>query len=98
MKRSETPYKTHLFICGKSRGGDRKSCGDTGSPNLKDTLKDAVKDQGWKGIVRVSESSCLGICEIGPNIMIYPQQILLSDVSIDDIPEILDTLEEIIGG
>ena len=92
MKRSETPYKSHLFICGKSRDGKKKSCGDIGPPELKPALKDAIKDRGWKGIVRISESSCLGVCAAGPNIMIYPQQIWLSDVSIDDIPEILDTL------
>ena len=92
METSETPYKSHLFICSKSRNGEKKSCGDLCSPELKPILKDAIKDRGWKGIVRISESSCLGVCAAGPNIMIYPQQIWLSDVSIDDVPKILETL------
>ncbi len=97
MIKKESPYKSHLFICAKSRDGKRKSCGDLGNPELKSVLKDAVKDRGWKGQVRVSESSCLGVCEAGPNIMIYPQQIWLADVSINDVPEIMNTLEECIG-
>jgi (2Fe-2S) ferredoxin len=97
MKKKESPYESHLFICAKSRGGKRKSCGDIGNPDLKSVLKDAVKDRGWKGRVRVSESSCFGVCEAGPNIMIYPQKIWLSGVSIDDVPEILNTLEECMG-
>ena len=94
MKKREVPYKSHLFICGKSRGGKKKSCGDTLSPDLKPLLKDAIKDRGWKGIVRISESSCFGVCATGPNIMIYPQKIWLSKVTVADIPEILQTLEE----
>ena len=97
MIKKASPYKSHLFICAKSRGAERKSCGDIGNPELKSILKDAVKDRGWKGRVRVSESSCLGVCEAGPNIMIYPQQIWLSDVSIDDVPEIMNTLGECLG-
>lgn len=98
MKSRATPYKSHLFICTKSRDGERKSCGDVVPPELKSVLKDAVTARGWKGLVRVSESSCFGVCAAGPNIMIYPQQIWLSKVSIDDVPEILDLVAEAIDG
>ncbi len=97
MKKRRAPYKSHVFICTKTRDNGKKSCGDDGHPDLKSILKDAVKDRGWKGTVRVSESSCFGVCATGPNIMIYPQQVWLSDVSIDDVPEIMDTLAEIVG-
>lgn len=92
----KTRYKSHLFICTKSRGGEQKACMDKLDPDMKSVLKDAIKDRGWKGVVRVSESSCLGICEIGPNIMIYPQEILLANVSMKDVPEILSMLEEFV--
>ena len=49
-------------------------------------------------MIRVSESSCLGVCDAGPNIMIYPQKIWLSEVTKDDVPEILQLLEEILAG
>ena len=97
MKSQTAPYKAHLFLCVKSRGGERKSCGDGVNPALKPLLKDEVKKRGWKPLVRVSESSCLGVCEAGPNIMIYPQRIWLSAVTLDDVPAIMATLEEIIG-
>ena len=97
MKTKASPYTCHLFICTKSRGGDRKSCGDGGSTELKSVLKDEVKKRGWKPRVRVSESSCLGVCDAGPNIMIYPQKIWLSEVTAADTPAILQTLAEILG-
>jgi (2Fe-2S) ferredoxin len=97
MKRNETPYKCHLFICIKTRDGIRKSCGDGGSLDLQGALKDAVRERGWKGTVRVSTSGCLGQCETGPNIMIYPQKIWFSEVTHDDVPEILQTLARLVG-
>ncbi len=97
MTKKETPYKCHLFVCTKSRGGIRKSCGDHTNPELKAILKDEVKNRGWKGIVRVSDSGCLGVCPAGPNVMIYPQKIWLDDVRLDDVPEILRIVEQVIA-
>ncbi|MCF7817071.1 MAG: (2Fe-2S) ferredoxin domain-containing protein [Kiritimatiellales bacterium] len=97
MKQQQSPYKCHLFVCGKSRGGERKSCGDGENPALKDALKNEISNRGWKGIVRVSDSGCLGVCEAGPNIMVYPQQIWFSGASLADLPEILHTLEKILA-
>ena len=96
MKQHQSPYKCHLFICIKSRDGKRKSCGDTGSPDLKAALKDEIKSRGWKSIARVSESSCLGVCDAGPNIMIYPQGLWLTQVKPSDMPEILITIEQLL--
>ena len=93
MVKKESPYQCHLFICVKSRNGERKSCGDGDNPELKVVLKDEVKSRGWKGRVRVSDAGCLGLCETGPNVMIYPQKIWFSEVSLSDTPEILKTLE-----
>lgn len=97
MKTNESPYKCHLFVCVNSRGGERKSCGDGCNAELKAILKEEIKNRGWKGIVRVSESGCLGLCDAGPNIMIYPQKIWFSDVEKGDVPEILKTVEELIA-
>lgn len=93
MKQQETPYKCHIFVCVKSRDNGRKSCGDDGSSELRSILKDGIKTRGWKKVARVCESSCLGVCEAGPNIMIYPQGVWFSGVTKDDLPEILQAVE-----
>ena len=97
MKSRKTPYKCHLFVCLKSRGGERKSCGDEESTDIKALLKDEISDRGWKGKVRVSESGCLGVCGVGPNVMIYPQGIWLTQVKPPDMPEILKTIEQLLN-
>ena len=93
MKKQQTPYACHLFVCIKTRKGERKSCGDGDNPDLKTRLKSEIKSRGWKGRVRVSDSGCLGLCDSGPNILLYPQGIWFSDVSESDLPEIFQTLE-----
>ena len=98
MKKQPAPFKCHLFVCTNSRESDQKSCGDEGTAGLKAAIKAEIKARGWKGTVRVSESGCLGVCDEGPNIMIYPQQIWLSAVSHDDVPAILQITEDIVLG
>lgn len=97
MKRRTTPYEAQVFICVRARDGEGKSCAEGDNPELKSILKDEVNQRGWKGRARVSTTSCLGVCGVGPNIMIYPQKIWLSDVTRDDVPEIMDILAETLG-
>lgn len=90
---NESPYIAHVFVCTNDRKGERKSCADGNSQLLKAKLKDAVESKGWKGKVRVSTSGCLGVCGEGPNVMIYPQRLWFSGVSMNDVDAILSTIE-----
>jgi (2Fe-2S) ferredoxin len=92
----EIPYKCHVITCVNDRQGERQSCGNSGSLEIRMKLKEAVKEMGWlKKDVRVSQSGCLGMCKAGPIVMIYPQNILFSQVTLDDVPRILDQIKEI---
>ena len=97
MKVSETPYKCHLVVCTNVRDSGRKSCGSDGGVELKQALKALCNQRGWRGVVRVSAAGCLGLCDSGPNIMLYPQRILFSSVTQDDLPLIVDKVAELIG-
>lgn len=96
-KRNESPYIAHVFVCTNDRKGERKSCADGDSGRLKDSLKEAVAAKGWKGKVRISTCGCMGLCESGPNVIIYPQKIWFSGATPDDLPEIICALEEILS-
>ena len=94
---NEIPYKCHVFVCVNDRGGERQSCADSGSKDIRLALKEAVKSKGWtKPDVRVSQSLCQGICSEGPNVMIYPQNILYNGVTIKDIPSIVDKIGQLL--
>lgn len=98
MKTNETNYKCHVLVCVNDRQGERKSCADSNSREIRSLLKDSVKALGFpKGEVRVSQTLCLGLCSEGPNVMIYPQNIVFSGVTVDDVPAITARVGEIMG-
>ena len=96
-KQNESPYVSHVFVCTKDRGGKRKSCADNNSQLIKSKLKDAVKEKGWKGKVRISTSGCMGLCAKGANVIIYPQKVWFSEVFPDDVDEIVSTIERVMA-
>lgn len=96
MRTRNTPYKCHVFVCTRSRNGEEKSCADGDSAKIQVMLKDAMRDRGWKGVVRVSSSGCQGACGLGPNVMIYPQRTWLTQVKPSDVPDILNIVEQYI--
>ena len=96
MNQTRTLYVCHLFICVNDRHGERKSCADGKSAEIKDYLKDQLEKRGWKSRVRVSHSGCLGLCAKGPNVMLYPQGIWFSAVTLADADRILDKVAELV--
>jgi (2Fe-2S) ferredoxin len=90
-----SPYKCHVFVCVNDRGGTRKSCADGNGKEIAVRLKEAAKARGFPpGEVRVSQSLCLGLCELGPNVLIYPQRIWFQAVTMDDMDRILAAVEQ----
>jgi (2Fe-2S) ferredoxin len=96
-KQSESPYVAHVFVCTNDRHGARKSCADNNSPLTKANLKEIVNERGWRGKVRISTSGCMGLCDKGSNVMIYPQRIWFSETRPDEVDEIVSTLERIMA-
>jgi len=94
-KQNESPYVSHVFVCTNDRGGERKSCADNNSQLTKSKLKEVVDEKGLKRKVRISTSGCMGLCAKGSNVMIYPQKVWFSEVSPDDVDEIVSTIESV---
>ena len=97
MEENVSPYVCHIFVCTNDRKGERKSCADGNSMDVRIALKKEVNAHGWKGKVRVSQCGCLGLCQKGPNVILYPQKIWFSGVSESDAPDIISRVESIVG-
>ena len=95
-QQKESPFACHIFVCTNDRKGKKQSCADYNSPAIRKKLKEEVGHRGWKGRVRVSKSGCMGLCAKGPNVMIYPQKIWLSEASPEDTERIIDTVDTIL--
>lgn len=88
---SEKPYyKKHVFFCTRERsGGD--CCMGKKSNKAQKHAEDLIKDLGLKGKgkVRVSYTGCLGRCDEGPVMVVYPDGHWYSYKDKDDIEEII---------
>jgi (2Fe-2S) ferredoxin len=89
------PYQYHLFFCLNTRTDGRKSCGGY-SESLYHYAKERIRALGLKPQVRVSQSGCLGRCQVGPSLVIYPEGVWYQVTSIDIVEEIIQ--EHILGG
>ncbi len=95
-KEKQPPYICHIFICTHDRGGRKEACADHESPAMRQIVKQEIKERGWKGRVRVSPCGCVGMCEDGPVVLLYPQKICFTEVSLDDMHQILSRVEGIV--
>ncbi|MGD9489792.1 MAG: ferredoxin [Calditrichaceae bacterium] len=85
-------YKKHIFICENLRDADspKGSCGRKSSSEIKTKLKAALKARCLEKVYRANTAGCLGMCEHGPTVVIYPQGVWYGGVTIDDVDEILE--------
>ena len=83
-------YRCQIFCCMFQRSPDaRRSCGLNGSADLRDYLIARVKELNLEH-VRVHSAGCLDLyCEVGPMMMILPEEVRYRYASREDIDEIL---------
>lgn len=83
-------YRRHVFCCENKRpeGHPRGCCKDKGGTRLRNYLKARVKELGAEG-VRINTAGCLDRCELGPNMVIYPEGVWYHYSNLEDAEEIL---------
>ena len=85
-------YQNHTFFCTHLRTNAKPSCGKQGGEWAKVYLKKRLQAEGlWgKGASRVSTSGCLGRCEMGPCLVIYPEGVWYQVKNLVDAKEIIE--------
>lgn len=64
-------------------------CQALGVNKVAEAFRNEIKKQGLLGKVAIKETGCLGFCEKGPRIVIYPQEFYYFQVNHADVPEIV---------
>ncbi len=88
----------HIFVCDHSRkAGDPKgSCKERGSQQVIDAFVKEFESQNLWGRFKLTTSSCLGTCEVGPSVLVYPEGVMYQKVGSDDVAEIVE--KHLLGG
>jgi len=76
-------YRSHVLVCGGT------GCVASESQQLVYELNKEIKNAGLDQEIEVVISGCFGLCKTGPNMMVYPDQVLYTMVRPEDIKEIV---------
>ncbi|HHG83538.1 MAG TPA: (2Fe-2S) ferredoxin domain-containing protein [Bacteroidetes bacterium] len=91
-------FEKYIFVCTNERpeGHARCSCGRQGSLEILAEFKRLIKARRLPLKIRVNKTGCMELCEIGPSILVHPDNIWYQKVAVTDVEEIIDA--HIIGG
>ncbi len=85
-------YDVHIFVCNNQRTGSEKlSCGDAHGLALVGEFKKQLNDLNITLKTRANKSGCLGICDFGPTVAIYPDGTFYVGVKKEDVKEIIES-------
>jgi len=90
------PFRYHVYLCTQEKPGGKPCCSANGSAAVLDALRAELGKAGLGDEVQVTTSGSLGLCERGPNLVVYPEGIWYSKVSTEDVAEIVR--EHFLGG
>jgi NADP-reducing hydrogenase subunit HndC len=77
------PNKPCIAICAGT------GCLGPGSDEVISAFESEVKKHSLKAKVDIRATGCHGFCEEGPNVVIYPEEICYTRVTVEDVPEIV---------
>ena len=86
-------YSKHVFFCTNDREDGSPCCQRFDTRAMRKYVKNKCKELGLHGKeqVRVSSAGCLGRCQEGPVIVIYPEAVWYTYIDEDDVDEIIDS-------
>lgn len=85
------PFRYHVFVCDQRKPEGVPGCAAKGSANVIDSLRQEIVAQGLVDAVQVTTCGSLGLCEHGPNLVVYPEGIWYCGLTPADIPEFVRT-------
>jgi (2Fe-2S) ferredoxin/SAM-dependent methyltransferase len=83
------PFAHHVFVCDQKKPEGAPCCSARGSARIIDMLRREIAKQGLGDRVQVTLSGSLGLCERGPNMIVYPEGVWYSGVQPEDVEEIV---------
>ena len=85
-------YKKHVFVCENKRDSStKKSCGKIGT-SIRMILKREIGRKRLNKEIRINRSGCLGKCDQGPCVVLYPEGKWHFNVELDKCDKIIKQL------
>ena len=79
--------KRHVMVC------TAVHCSKLGAMDVAGRLRLAIIRQGLDAEILINNCGTIDLCDIGPNMVIYPDNIIYRGVTVKDIPEVVEYLK-----
>ncbi|MBR7151438.1 MAG: NADH-quinone oxidoreductase subunit NuoF [Clostridia bacterium] len=76
--------RAHVLCCGGT------GCTSSGSPRIQDAFRAELEKAGLAEEISVVQTGCFGLCALGPVVIVYPDGTFYSNVTVDDVAEIVN--------
>ncbi len=83
------PYRFHLFVCTQQKPEGVPSCPAGGALAVLDALDRETKAQGLGNEVQLTTCGCMGLCDEGPVMVVYPAGVWYRRVQPSDVSAIV---------
>jgi (2Fe-2S) ferredoxin/predicted O-methyltransferase YrrM len=85
------PFRLHLFVCTQQKPEGVPSCPASGAFAVLSALEREVIAQGLDNEVQLTTSGCMGLCDEGPIIVVYPEGVWYRKLQPSDMAEIVSS-------
>ena len=85
------PFRFHLFICTQQKPEGVTSCPASGSFAVLDAMEREIQARGFSEDVQLTTCGCMGLCDEGPMMVVYPEGVWYRRIQPTDAGEIVDT-------
>ncbi len=84
------PFRFHLFVCTQQKPEGVPSCPASGSLAVLEGLDRELQKRGLSPNVQLTTCGCMGLCDDGPVMVVYPEGVWYRRVQSSDVSEIVD--------
>jgi (2Fe-2S) ferredoxin/SAM-dependent methyltransferase len=85
------PFRFHVFVCDQRKPEGVPCCSARNAGKVLDVLRREINSRGLEDEVQVTTCGSLGLCENGPNMVVYPEGVWYSGVTPEDVAEIVES-------
>lgn len=84
--------KRHIFVCTSSRanGQQKGFCHTRTGTAVVAMFLEELEERELSGEIMVSNTGCMGLCEQGPIVVIYPDNVWYGNVQPDNVTTIME--------
>jgi (2Fe-2S) ferredoxin/SAM-dependent methyltransferase len=83
------PFKYHVLACDQHKPDGLPCCSARGSAAVLEALRREIGAAGLADTVQLTTTGSMGLCERGPNLVVYPGGTWYSGVTPADVPQIV---------